>query len=80
MPVELRRKSVQIGGQYLLALEVPGSQTALKAKVAPSVGERLPSSGPVHVELPLDRVAVFNEGGHRIAAALYAVPVPETAT
>ena len=80
VPVELRRKSVQIGGQYLLALEVPGSQTALKAKVAPSVGERLPSSGPVHVELPLDRVAVFNEGGHRIAAALYAVPVPETAT
>ncbi|MDQ2652263.1 MAG: ABC transporter ATP-binding protein [Chloroflexota bacterium] len=80
VPVDLRRKSVQIGGQYLVALEVPGTNTTLKAKVAPSVGERLPSSGPVHVELPLDRVAVFDEGGNRIAAALYAVPVPETAT
>jgi ABC-type sugar transport system ATPase subunit len=80
VPVDLRRKSIQIGGQYLVALEVPGTTTTLKAKVAPSVGERLPSSGPVHVELPLDRVAVFDEGGNRIAAALYAVPVPETAT
>jgi ABC-type sugar transport system ATPase subunit len=78
--VELRRKSIQIGGQYLVALGVPGTDTTLKAKVAPSVGERLPSSGPVHVELPLDRVTVFDEGGNRIAAALYAVPVPETAT
>jgi ABC-type sugar transport system ATPase subunit len=80
VPVDLRRKSIQIGGQYLLALGVPGTDTTLKAKVAPSVGERLPSSGPVQVELPLDRVAVFDEGGNRIAAALYAVPVPETAT
>jgi ABC-type sugar transport system ATPase subunit len=80
VPVELKRKSIQIGGQYLVALEVPGSDTTLKAKVAPSVGERLPSSGPVHVELPLDRVTVFDEGGNRIAAALYAVPVPEAAT
>ncbi|MBL8130076.1 MAG: ABC transporter ATP-binding protein [Chloroflexia bacterium] len=80
VPVDLRRKSIQIGGQYLVALEVPGTDTTLKAKVAPSVGERLPSSGPVHVELPLDRVAVFDAGGNRIAAALYAVPVPETAT
>lgn len=80
VPVDLRRKSIQIGGQYLLALAVPGGDTVLKAKVAPAIGERLPSSGPVHVELPLDRVTVFNEGGNRIAAALYAVPVPETAT
>lgn len=80
VPVDLRRKSIQIGGQYLVALVVPGTDTTLKAKVAPSVGERLPSSGPVHVELPLDRVAVFDTGGNRIAAALYAVPVPETAT
>ena len=80
VPVDLRRKSIQIGGQYLLALGVPGTDTTLKAKVAPSTGERLPSSGPVHVELPLDRIAVFDAGGNRIAAALYAVPVPETAT
>ncbi len=80
VPVNLRRKSIQIGGQYLLALGVPGTNTTLKAKVAPANGERLPSSGPVHVELPLDRVAVFDEGGNRIAAALFAVPVPETAT
>ncbi len=80
VPVNLRRKSIQIGGQYLVVLEVPGTDTTLKAKVAPSLGERLPSSGPVHVELPLDRVAVLDEGGNRIAAALYAVPVPETAT
>ncbi len=80
VPVDLRRKSVQIGGQYLVALGIPGTETTLKAKVAPSVGERLPSSGPVHIELPLDRVAVFDAGGNRIAAALYAVPVAETAT
>ncbi|MFT4037009.1 MAG: ABC transporter ATP-binding protein [Thermomicrobiales bacterium] len=80
VPAELLRKSIQIGGQYLLALQVPGASTTIKAKVAPSVGERLPSAGPVFVELPLDRITVFNEGGNRIAAALYAVPVPETAT
>ena len=73
----LERKSIQIGGQYLLALRVEGlSQPAFKAKVAPSVGERLPSSGPVTIELPLDQVTLFNAAGNRIAARLQPAHVP----
>jgi len=71
VPARLIRKTIQIGGQYLLALIVDGlGGGSFKAKVASSAGERLPSSGPVHVELPLDRVTVFNAAGNRIAATL----------
>jgi ABC-type sugar transport system ATPase subunit len=71
VPATLVRKTVQIGGQYLAALSVEGvPERAFKAKVAPAAGERLPSSGPVHVELPLDRVSLFDSTGNRIAARL----------
>jgi ABC-type sugar transport system ATPase subunit len=67
----LERKSVQIGGQYLVTLAVDGLDArGFKAKVAPSVGERLPASGAVHVSLPLDHVSLFDAAGNRIAARL----------
>ena len=65
------RKSVQIGGQYLVALSIAGvPDSGFKAKVAPSAGERLPAAGTVHVSLPLDQVSLFDSAGNRIAAKL----------
>jgi ABC-type sugar transport system ATPase subunit len=72
VPATLTRKTVQIGGQYLVALNVTGlGDQGFKAKVAPSIGERLPASGTVHVELPLDHVTLFDAQGIRIAASLH---------
>ncbi|HEX2283055.1 MAG TPA: hypothetical protein VHG52_14950, partial [Thermomicrobiales bacterium] len=74
VPARLVRKSVQIGGQYLLALDVHGLvDQGFKAKVAPTAGEHLPSSGQVNVELPLDQVSLFDAHGIRIAASLHPV-------
>ena len=68
---QLVRKTIQIGGQYLLALEAPGlEERGFKAKVSPSAGERLPVSGAVHVALPLERITLFDGEGDRIAATL----------
>ena len=72
VPAHLARKTIQIGGQYLVALTVAGlSDQGFKAKVAPTVGDRLPSAGPVNVELPLDHVTLFDAQGIRIAASLH---------
>jgi ABC-type sugar transport system ATPase subunit len=70
----LARKTIQIGGQYLVALEVDGGGDDLrfKAKVAPSVGDGLPASGQVHVELPLEHLTLFDAAGNRVAARLQA--------
>ncbi|MGH2618515.1 MAG: ABC transporter ATP-binding protein, partial [Thermomicrobiales bacterium] len=71
VPAILQRKTIQIGGQYLVALRIEGLNTkAFKAKVAPSAGEQLPASGQVRVELPLDQVTLFDSAGNRIAARL----------
>jgi ABC-type sugar transport system ATPase subunit len=69
VPAHLVRKTVQIGGQYLVALEVDGG--SFKAKVSASAGEHLPAHGPVAVTVPLEHVTIFGEDGARIAAALY---------
>jgi ABC-type sugar transport system ATPase subunit len=75
VPAELVRKTIQIGGQYLVTLRVDGlGDRVFKAKVSPSAGERLPEAGPVSVELPLDRVSLFDEAGNRIAADLRPAP------
>jgi ABC-type sugar transport system ATPase subunit len=72
VPANLVRKTIQIGGQYLLALTAPGlDERGFKAKVSPSAGERLPETGAVHVELPLERITLFDGEGNRIAAALH---------
>jgi ABC-type sugar transport system ATPase subunit len=72
VPAHLARKTVQIGGQYLVALDVHGlDNQGFKAKVSPTAGERLPSSGQVNVELPLEQVSLFDAHGIRIAASLH---------
>ncbi|HET7055795.1 MAG TPA: ABC transporter ATP-binding protein [Thermomicrobiales bacterium] len=77
VPALLERKTIQIGGQYLVSLAVAGlSEHGFKAKVAPSAGERLPASGPVFVELPLDRITLFDAHGDKIAATLQPAQVP----
>jgi hypothetical protein len=77
VPAYLVRKTVQIGGQYLVALSIAGLATqGFKAKVAPTVGELLPHSGPVNVELPLEHVSLFDGQGVRIAANLHPAVAP----
>jgi ABC-type sugar transport system ATPase subunit len=77
VPARLARKTVQIGGQYLVALDVDGlGEQGFKAKVAPTAGEHLPSSGQVNVELPLDQVSLFDAHGIRIAASLRPAGAP----
>ena len=79
VPAILARKTVQIGGQYLVALHVAGlGEQGFKAKVAPTAGERLPASGPVNVELPLEHVSLFDDRGIRIAAGLHPAGAPIT--
>ncbi len=75
IPATLLRKSIQIGGQYLLTLALPGSDEPFRAKVAHDAGGALPDRGDVRVRLPLDRVAVFSAGGERLAAAFPAARV-----
>jgi ABC-type sugar transport system ATPase subunit len=55
------RKSITIGRQYLVAINA-GGQT-FKAKVPTDVGQ--PLNGSVWVELPLKRITLFKEDGHR---------------
>ncbi len=77
VPAFLERKTIQIGGQYLVALSIEGLRDRdFKAKVAPSTGERLPASGPVNVELPLEQVSLFDAAGDRIAATLHPAGTP----
>jgi hypothetical protein len=69
VPARLIRKTIQIGGQYLLTLSVDDQgERGFKAKVAPTIGERLPVTGAVFVELPLEHVTLFDAAGDRIAA------------
>ena len=62
----LLNKSIVTGGQYLLLMDVAGH--TLKAKVPADVGPAL--SGEVWVELPLDRVTLFDQAGHKPGFAL----------
>src|SRR5262245_48317395 len=66
------RKSITIGRQYLVAVTA-GDQT-FKAKVPTSVGQSL--TGQIWVELPVDRITLFKEDGHRAELT----PVGATAT
>jgi ABC-type sugar transport system ATPase subunit len=55
------RKSITIGGQYLIT--VAASDHLFKAKVPASIGQSL--SGAIWIELPLSRITLFKEDGHR---------------
>lgn len=76
----LERKTVQIGGQYLVVLNMDGVDGSFKAKVAPSVGERLPASGNIYVALPLAQISLFDAAGNRMAVGLHSasarIPTP----
>jgi ABC-type sugar transport system ATPase subunit len=81
VPAHLSRKTIQIGGQYLVTLDIAGIDgPGFKAKIAPTVGEPLPTSGEVNVELPLDQVTLFDADGNRIAATLRPLAVAESAS
>lgn len=69
VPATLLRKSIQIGGQYLLTLTRAGTDDTFRAKVSHEAGAALPDRGDVRVRLPLDRVAVFSATGERLVAA-----------
>lgn len=62
------RKSIVVGGQYLLAIKI--GEKLLKAKVAPQVGQQ--TRNEVWVECPLDDMIVFGSEGHRLDAVLSA--------
>ena len=69
----LERKSIHIGGQYLLSLRLPGTGIGFKAKVGHEDGAALPETGDVWATLPLDRIALFGENGDRLPAAFPSV-------
>lgn len=60
------RKSIVVGGQYLLAIRI--GDKVLKAKVTPEIGQQVRSE--VWVEFPLDCITLFGTDGHRLNAAL----------
>jgi ABC-type sugar transport system ATPase subunit len=69
VPAKLDRTSIQIGGQHLLQLAIPGlGAQSVKAKVAPERGAALRAGEQVWVGLPLDRITVFDADGGRIEA------------
>ncbi len=71
VPARVRRTSIQIGGQYLVGLEVDGlADQPLKAKVDPRVGASLAAGDQVWVECSLDSVSLFDPSGRRSPAEL----------
>ncbi len=70
MPASVRgdvlRKSIVVGGQYLLTIQI--GDRRLKAKVPPSVGQQV--SANAWVRCPLDQITVFDANGHRLDTAL----------
>ncbi|MEZ4709902.1 MAG: ABC transporter ATP-binding protein [Caldilineaceae bacterium] len=63
---QMLNKSIVVGGQYLLTLQV--GDLRCKAKVAPEVGRR--ASGDVWVEFPIERIRLFGKDGHQPEATL----------
>lgn len=60
------RKSIVVGGQYLLVIKV--GDLLLKAKVNSVLDHRVQDE--VWVECPLERIAVFGPNGHRLDGTL----------
>jgi ABC-type sugar transport system ATPase subunit len=63
------RKSVVVGGQYLLTLQI--GEQRLKAKIEPALGQGIGEQA--WVDLPLDRVSLFTPDGPRLEAKLSAL-------
>jgi ABC-type sugar transport system ATPase subunit len=69
VPALLDRKSIQIGGQYLLNLRVESmGETPFKAKVGHDAGGALPDTGRVWLRLPIDGLNLFDTEGTRLSA------------
>jgi ABC-type sugar transport system ATPase subunit len=66
------RKSIVVGGQYLLTIEIGDKR--LKAKVPSSVGQQVGSEA--WVECPLENIILFDPNGHRLDATL-SIPAQE---
>ncbi|CAH0122538.1 ABC transporter ATP-binding protein [Paenibacillus sp. CECT 9249] len=62
-------KSITVGGQYLLTVEVQGER--LKAKVEHQTGKSADET--VWIELPIERLMVFDAAGERIHHPLAAI-------
>jgi ABC-type sugar transport system ATPase subunit len=60
------RKSIQVGGQYLILLKI--ADVVLKAKVRPELGYRVGKE--VWIENPVSQVVVFGKNGQRIETKL----------
>jgi len=58
VPGQLLRRSITIGGQYLLVVKI--GETVLRARASAEVARTLPAD--VAVECPLERVALFRDG------------------
>ena len=70
----VRRKSISIGGQYLIALEREGQ--VFKAKTPASIGASIGETAWVTV--PLDYLALFTEDGVRAPLGPVGAPAPVT--
>lgn len=65
---QVERKSIVVGGQYLLAIRV--GEQIIKAKVRPEMGQQIANS--VWMECPLDAITVFGTDGHQLPVTLSA--------
>ena len=66
VPGQLLRKSVAVGGEYLLQIQLDSK--VIKAKVSPEVGRVV--SDTVWLECPIDAVTLFSEDGNKIETEL----------
>ncbi|MBC7869191.1 MAG: ABC transporter ATP-binding protein, partial [Chitinophagaceae bacterium] len=63
---QIIRRSIVVGGQHLLTLQIEGQ--ILKAKVAPDEGYN--EQAQVWVECPLEHITLFESEGHRLETTL----------
>jgi len=68
----LERKSIVVGGQYLLAIKL--GEATLKAKVEPEVGIGLTDG--LWVECPLNWIMVFDTAGQRLEGVNFTATQP----
>ena len=63
---EVVRKSIVVGGQYLVTVRIAG--VLLKAKIRSEIGMMIGKD--VWVELPAEHITVFRKNGYRMRAGL----------
>jgi ABC-type sugar transport system ATPase subunit len=63
---KVQRKTITVGGQYLLAIQL--GEQVIKAKVPPEIGSN--AAEDVWVECPLEAITLFGENGSKIDVEL----------